>query len=112
MSNLNIGASSLRAYQSALDVTANNVANANTKNYQPQTANFQESPVAGVVVNISSASQASFENYQAQKTDQESGTDLNKEMVNNLNYQRGFELAAKIVKINDEVVGSLINIQA
>jgi flagellar basal-body rod protein FlgC len=112
MSSINIGASTLRAYQSALDITANNVANASTKNYQPKSANFQENSAGGVVVNISSASQATFENYQAQKVEQDSGTDLNKEMVNNLNYQRGFELAAKIVKVNDEVLGSLINIKA
>jgi flagellar hook protein FlgE len=112
MNSINIGASTLRAYQNALDITANNVANASTKNYQAQSANFQESPTGGVVVTLSSASQTTFENYQAQKLDTESSTDLNKEMVNNLSYQRGFEIAAKMVKVNDEVLGSLINIKA
>jgi flagellar hook protein FlgE len=112
MSSINIGASTLRAYQTALDITANNVANASTKNYQAKTANFQESPSGGVIVNISSASQATFETYQVQKEEKESSTDLNRELVNNLSYQRGFELAAKLVKVNDEILGSLIDVKA
>jgi flagellar basal body rod protein FlgG len=42
ISALTSGTSGLTANQRALDVAANNIANANTPGFQPQSANFQE----------------------------------------------------------------------
>lgn len=108
ISALNTGLSGMKAYQGALDSSANNVANALTKAYQPQVASFQEAPTSGVGVNISKESQelAAQENL-----DRPSGTDLATEITNSLQYKAGFELSAKVVKTADEVLSSLLDIR-
>ena len=53
ISALTSGTSGLTANQRALDVAANNVANANTPGFQPQQAAFQESSPAGTGVTLS-----------------------------------------------------------
>lgn len=108
ISALNTGLSGMKAYQGALDSSANNVANALTKAYQPQVASFQEAPTSGVRVSISKESQelAAQENL-----DRPSGTDLATEITNSLQYKAGFELSAKVVKTADEVLSSLLDIR-
>lgn len=108
ISTFNIGVSGMRAYQGALNSSANNVANALTKGYQPQLASFQENTNGGVRVNISKAGQdlAAQENGVAT----ESGTDLATELTNNLQYKAGFELSAKLVKTADEIFSSLLDL--
>lgn len=108
ISSLNIGISGMKAYQGALDSTANNVANALTKGYQAQLASFQENANGGVRVNISKAAQelaAQGDNTEA------SGTDLTTELTNNLQYRAGFELSAKLVKTADEIFASLLDLK-
>lgn len=109
ISSLNIGISGMRAFQGALDSSANNVANALTKNYQPQIASFQENVNGGVRVNISKAAQnlAALDNT----TTVDSGTDLTTELTNNLQYKAGFELSAKLVKTADEIFASLLDLK-
>jgi len=53
ISALTTGTSGLTANQRALDVAANNIANANTPGFQPQQAAFQESSPAGTGVTLS-----------------------------------------------------------
>ena len=53
ISALTSGTSGLTANQRALDVAANNIANANTPGFQPQQAAFQESSPAGTGVTLS-----------------------------------------------------------
>lgn len=107
ISSLSIGVSGMKAYQGALDSSANNVANALTKGYQVQVASFQENSNGGVRVSISKESQelAAQENQ-----DKLSSTDLATEITNSLQYKAGFELSAKMVKVADEVLSSLLDI--
>jgi flagellar hook protein FlgE len=112
-SALNIGMTSLRAYQRALDSSSHNIANANTSGFQPEQAQFQESAAGGVIVNISqNGSVASGSETPADLTTQASGTDLATELVNSIQYKSGFEFSAQIVKAADEVLGTLIDIKA
>jgi flagellar hook protein FlgE len=113
ISSLNIGLSGMKSYQSAIDSSANNIANASTKNYQPQTASFQENSNAGVIVNISKASQqlASQETSLNADKNELSGTDLATELTNNLQYKAGFELSAKIVKTADDMFSTLVDLK-
>lgn len=104
LSAINVGLSGLKTYQSALDSTANNIANASTKGYQPEQVNFQEQSSGGVTATISKSGLAA--------STESSGTDLTTEIVNSIQYKAGFDLSAKIVKTNDEVLGTLVNIKA
>ncbi|WP_395007409.1 flagellar basal body rod C-terminal domain-containing protein [Undibacterium sp.] len=107
ISSLSIGVSGMMAYQGALDSSANNVANALTKGYQVQVASFQENTNGGVRVNISKESQ---ELAAQDNQDKLSSTDLATEITNSLQYKAGFELSAKMVKVADEVLSSLLDI--
>jgi len=120
INGLNIGASGLQAYQRALDISANNVANALTKNFQPRQPQFQEAApaAAGVVVTLSPAGSQTANTVNAANNgnqaseDQASGTDLTTEIVNQIQYQAGFNFSAKIVKTNDEILGTLLDLRA
>ncbi len=116
-SALNIGLTSLRAYQRALDSSSHNIANANTSGFQPEQAQFQEQPAGGVFVNISqngsvASSAVTGSATSADLATQASGTDLATELVNTIQYKTGFEFSAQIVKAADQVLGTLIDINA
>lgn len=113
ISSLNIGLSGMKAYQGALDSSAHNIANANTKGYQVQTASFQENTNAGVIVNISKTSQQLASQNTDPNTNSEasSATDLATELTNNLQYKAGFEFSAKIVKTADEMFSTLLDLK-
>ncbi len=116
-SALNIGLTSLRAYQRALDSSSHNIANANSSGFQVEQAQFQEAPAGGVVVNISQNGSAASNSASGSITPatlppQASGTDLSTELVNSIQYKTGFEFSVQIVKAADEVLGTLIDINA
>ena len=104
ISALNSGLSGLRGYQTALDSSAHNIANANTSNFQPEQASFQEGSNGGVTVNISRQGIAASADA--------SGTDLTTETVNSIQYKAGFDVNAQVVKTANEVLGTLLNTKA
>lgn len=120
ISALTSGTSGLSANQRALDVAANNVANASTPGFQPQRASFQEGSPAGTGVTISaegrrlaagetSATQAVGANA---ATERLNGVGLASELTDTLVYQAGFNLSANVVKAADQALGSLIDIKS
>ena len=120
ISALTTGTSGLSANQRALDVAANNVANASTPGFQPQRASFQEGSPAGTGVTISaegrrlaagetSATQAVGANA---ATERPNGVGLASELTDTLVYQAGFNLSANVVKAADQALGSLIDIKS
>lgn len=121
INGLNIGVSALQANQRALDISANNVANALTAGFQPSRAVFQATAPSGVVVNVSQAGQQLAQQI-AQQTNgsqgntslasEPSGTDLATEIVNQIQYKAGFNFAANIIKTNDEILGTLLDLRA
>lgn len=111
-SALNIGTTSLRAYQRALDISSHNIANANTSGFQPRQAQFQEAIEGGVVVNISQNGSVASGSTTNEFDFQASGTELSTELVNSIQYKIGFQFSAQIVKTADEVLGTLIDISA
>lgn len=108
ISALSTGLSGLNANQRALDVAAHNVANANTEGFQAQAAAFQESSPAGGGVSLS----AQGRTLAAGDSAGANNVDLAKEITDSLVYKAGFDLSAKIIKMADERIGSLIDIQA
>jgi len=91
-----IALSGLNAYESKLNVTANNVANLNTENFKPSEATANDNAGQGVYVTISkSATQE---------------VDLSKEMVDLTTSKNGFEANLKTIKAADEMTKSIIDI--
>jgi flagellar hook protein FlgE len=111
ISALGSGLSGLRSFQTALDSTANNVANIDTPGYQPEKANFQNASNGGVsvVVNTPNASQAANTTNAGSAP---SGTDYATEAVNSLQYQFGFDMSAQVIKAADHNLGTLIDLTA
>jgi flagellar hook protein FlgE len=106
----NTGVSALTANTRALDVAANNVANASTKGFQPQQANFQESQPAGNGVSLSTSAQAL--SAADASGNSSSGTDLAREASNSLVYKAQFDAAVAVVKTADSTLGTLIDTKA
>lgn len=105
---LNSGLSGMLAFQRGLDTSANNIANAQTNGYKPQQASFKEGSNGGVSTVVS----GNGSNGTSATSAETSGTDLATEMVNSLVYKAGFDASAKIVKTADQMLGTLVDIQA
>ncbi len=102
ISALGAGLSGMIANQQALDLEANNVANANTANFQPKQAAFKESgPNGGVTLSAEGRSMSASD-----------GTDLAASLTSSMMYKAGFQLSAKVVQAADERIGMLIDIRA
>lgn len=121
ISALTTGTSGLVANQRALDVAANNIANANTPGLQPQQAQFQEASPAGTGVTLSvegrklaAGESVSGADATAAKAAQSrpSGVGLASELTDNLVYKAGFNLSANVVKAADQALGSLIDVKS
>lgn len=103
LSALGAGLSGMIANQQALGMEANNVANMNTANFQPQQAAFKESgPNGGVTLSSEGRSMAALEG----------GTDLAASLTSSMMYKAGFDLSAKVVQAADQRLGMLIDIRA
>ncbi|MTW12105.1 hypothetical protein GM658_15980 [Pseudoduganella eburnea] len=109
ISALQAGLSGLQSNQQALAVEGHNVANLSTQNFQPQQANFQETP-GGTTVTISTAARGLSAANNAGGAP--SGTDPASSITNSLVYKANFDLSAKVVKAADERIGTLLDIQA
>ncbi|MFI4939634.1 MAG: flagellar basal body protein [Burkholderiales bacterium] len=105
ISALGSGLAGMQAFQNAVDLSANNVANAETTGFQPLQASFQDSAGGGVNVTATGPTVA----QSAAAVGMPSGTDLVAETVSSLQYQFGFDLSAQVVKAADQTLGTLIN---
>lgn len=105
ISAISSGLSGMKAYQQALDSASHNVANANTANFDPEIANFQENSQGGVISRISQQGRLAA-------ASDNGGTNLENEIVHSIEYKNGFNLSAKIVQTSDQILGTLINIKA
>jgi flagellar hook-associated protein FlgK len=88
--------SALQGFQQSLEVTAQNVANSNNPQYEPQRAVFQEEEGGGTSV-------------QVQKT-AESQVSLGEEALRLSVTSRGFQANLKTIKTQDEMTGSVLNL--
>ena len=94
---INTGLTGIQASARGLAVSANNIANSSTKGFSPSSVTFQSQPGGGVTVEIRQDAQAGF------------GSDITEEALN-LN---AMEIAAKanaaVIKMADEMLGTLID---
>jgi flagellar basal-body rod protein FlgC len=109
-SALGIGLSALQSYQQAVNITANNVANAQTDGFVPQQVQFLQSVPAGYGVSVAGTSSGATTPDASPTVP--SGTDLTSEMVNLLTYRNGFKAAAKVIQTTDQMLGSLLDVKS
>ena len=84
---------SLSAHQKLMDINANNVANVNTNDYKAINAHITDK------LEISSHIS-------------ENGTDLTKEIANQIEIKNGFKAQIPVIKTEDEMTKTILDIKA
>ena len=97
------GLAGLESNQRALDISARNIA---AETLQTQSAAYQDKSGGGNDVTISAQGRALAGSGSG------SSTDLAAEMTNSMIYKASFDLSAKLVKVGNDTLGSLIDIRA
>ncbi|MDR2868979.1 MAG: flagellar basal body protein [Deferribacteraceae bacterium] len=113
VSSLYSGASAMQSYQTATDVTANNIANINTGGYTAKSTVLAETKPAGVKVaaiqdtppHVRSAADSAIARKQ-------SNVDLATEKVDEITSFRAYQANAKPVQTVDDMLGTVINMKA
>lgn len=100
------GLSGLYTNQQALGVSAHNIANTNTQNFQPRQANFQEAQPAGSGVTLS------VQGRGLARAEGPGSEDLATDITNSLVYKQSFALNAKVIQFENERIGTLVDIKA
>ena len=114
ISGLTSSLSGLSASQTKLNVTAHNVANANTDGFKKSRTILQESVPGGVqatIQQVNTPGPVAFKDTDQGLTPvEQSNVDLGDEMVDLLSNQRFFEVNLRAVDIQDQTLGTLLDI--
>ena len=106
--------SALFALQKKLDSTANNVANIETDGYKKERVTMEEQKPSGVKANVEKIDtpgpQVLEQTERGEVLVEKSNVELAEEMPNLLITQRSFEANLKMLKTEDEMVGSLLDV--
>ncbi len=95
--------SSMNAHSKWMDVNANNVANANTDKFKSVDTKLEE----GQQNNPTAVLREGAENPTGK-----SGTDLAKELTDQIPVEKGFGVNATVVKTKDEMLGTLMDMKS
>lgn len=125
MSSIHSAASALQAFSTGMQVTAHNIANTNTPEFRASSTVLAESaPPGGVYVADVQQSSTSggyiqslqpVENPETGRLDTQwqtveaSNTDLAREMVDMISWQRGYEANAVVIRTHDDMSGVLLD---
>ncbi len=101
---LNTATSGMQTAMTQLDVTANNIANVQTRGYSQITA--QQSAMNPSGVQISGLVRTPDPNPA------ESGTDLTQQMTNMIVDKNTFGANGKVIKVQDQMLGDLVDLIA
>lgn len=93
-----IALSGMNAAQTQLNVSANNIANVNTRSFKRQTVDLQAQPEGGVQASVG--------------TTGETGSNLNEDIVRQLQAKNTFLANLAVFKTHDKMVGALFNEKA
>ncbi|MDX1808071.1 MAG: flagellar basal body rod C-terminal domain-containing protein [Sulfurospirillaceae bacterium] len=93
---MQVNVSSMNAYNDWLSNNSNNIANVNTQDYKATNTN---------ITNIKG-------DVNAVSTKSSSGTDLTKELTDQISITTGFKADLKAVKTQDQMLGSILNLLA
>jgi len=89
---MTINATSMQSHQTLMDINANNIANVNTKDFTAK---------EGRIGN----------NLEVNSVDTNQPTNLTKEITDQIKIEDGFEAQAPVIKTEDEMIGTLLNIK-
>jgi len=90
---INTNLQALQAHQTLMDINANNVANVNTKDFKSTDARIVDKlEISGKVT--------------------DNGTDLTKEMTDQIVIENGFKAQIPAIKTQDEMTKTLLDIKA
>ncbi len=95
--------SSMNAHSTWMDVNANNIANVNTDKFKSVDTKLEE----GQKDNPKAILREGAENPTGK-----SGTDLTKELTDQIPIEKGFGLNASVIKTKDELLGTLMDIKS
>lgn len=94
---MQVNANSMMAHSNWMASNSNNVANVNSKNFKATDTTLQSQAEGDV--------QATFSKSEA-------STDLTKEITEQIPIEEGFEAQVAAIKTQDEMLGSLLDLQA
>lgn len=116
MFSVNSSLSALRAYATKMAVSANNVANWQSEGFKKSRALLLEGPGGSVEVHIDRVNtpgpivqDIEDDQYVAKEM---SNVDLGEEVPQTILTQRGYEANLTMVRVSDEMLGSLLDILA
>jgi len=90
---MRVNSTSMQSHQILMDINANNIANVNTKDFSAK---------EGRIGN----------NLEVNSIDTNKPTDITKELTNQIVIEDGFEAQAPVIKTEDAMIGTLLNIKA
>jgi len=90
---ISINVKSLQAHQQLMDINANNIANVNTENFEASDAHITDK--LEISANVT-----------------QEGTDLAKELTDQIVIEAGFKAQLPAIKTQDEMFKSLLDIKA
>ena len=112
---INTALSALGATLRKLDVTANNIANANTQDFKKSRASFEETAPAGVKVTISRVETPGTPlppDEVIGEGHEMSNVSMEEELVDLITTQHAFAANIKTIQTEDEMQGTLLDIIA
>lgn len=121
MNAINTSLSALNAMQTKMDIIANNIANAQTPHFQEQSVQLAEVQGGGVTVkSITPSNNINNKNINSINTPSASGSNTSLLENNNVNLteqlvdlkqtELTYMANAKVIKTQDRMLGSLLNI--
>jgi flagellar hook protein FlgE len=90
---MTINATSMQSHQTLMNINANNIANVNTEDFTAKEGRIND-------------------NLEVSSIDTNQSVDLTKEITNQIIIEDGFEAQAPVIKTQDEMIGTLLNIKA
>ena len=105
--------SAVNAFSKKMQVTANNVANVNTDEFKKSRVTMSEGRSGGVEADISKVDTPGYpkqitEDGQVKEVES-SNVDLTEEMTESMSTQHAQEANLKAIKVQDEMVGTLLD---
>lgn len=108
-----IALTALKAFDTKLDVNANNIANINTDNFKKSRVNLQEASPGGVQVTIKQVNTSGYSigtNEQTGDKRESSNVDLAQEFVDQMVTRYAFESNVLTIKTADKMEQTLLDI--
>jgi len=90
---MRVNSTSMQSHQLLMDINANNISNVNTEDFTAKDGRISN-------------------NLEVTSIDTNQPVDLTKEITNQIVIQNGFEAQTPIIKTENEMIGTLLNIKA